>query len=109
MEQTVVPVIGDVKIIPAVVIVVAHANALAPARGLEPGGFRDIGERPIVIIVVKMIRRRVLSRRTLQRGSVHQENVRPSVIVIIEDRYSRAGSFDDELLGLLPAKNVERE
>ena len=54
--QHVFAVVGDVKVGPAVVVVVADADALAPAGVDEAGFFRDVGERAVVIVVIKMIR-----------------------------------------------------
>src|ERR1700680_4059959 len=49
-------VIGDVEIFPAIVVVIADANALAPPGVGQAGFLRDIGEGSVVIVVIEMTR-----------------------------------------------------
>src|SRR5882762_3181027 len=102
-------VVSNVKIVPAIVVVIAHAHALAPARSNEPGVLGHVGKGAVVIVVVEMIRGRVLSRWTLQSGPIDEENIRPAVIVVIEDCHASACCLDDVLLGFPPAEYVQRE
>src|SRR6476661_7268165 len=44
--------------------------------------------------------------KTLELCAIDDENVRPAVVVVIEDSYAGARSFDDVLLGVLSAKDI---
>src|SRR5580704_14801701 len=60
--EDVLSVVGDVEIFPAVVVVIADANALAPACVSEARFFCDIGESAVVIVVIEMARWRFCGR-----------------------------------------------
>ena len=105
MIQPVLAVIGDVEIFPPVVVVISHADALSPARCSEAGLRGYVGESSIVIVTVEVVAGRCFVGGLLKPGSVHQKNVRPAVIIVVEDRYASASSFDDVLLGGDAAEN----
>ncbi len=104
--QPVLTVVRHVQIFPAVVVVIAHAHALAPTARREPSLHRHVGERAVMIVVVQMIGRRLSRRKSFQRRAVDQKNIRPPVVVIVKNRHARASRFDDEFLGVDPSKNV---
>src|SRR5579872_4360609 len=104
--QVILSVTGNVEVFPPVVVVIAHANALAPARGGEAGLCCYIGECSIVVVVIEMIGRGFALWRSFESGSVYKENVGPSVIVIIEDGNASAGGFDYVFLGCESAEDV---
>src|ERR1700758_228132 len=55
-------VIGDVKIFPTVVVVIAHAHALPPPHGRGKASLDgDIRERPIVIIAIQTAARAIIT------------------------------------------------
>ena len=104
--QPVLTVVRHVQVFPAVVVVIAHAHALAPTARREPSLHRHVGERAVMIVVVQMIGRRLSRRKSFQRRTVDQKNIRPPVVVIVKNRHARASRFDDEFLGVDPSKNV---
>ncbi len=108
-EQTVVPVVRDVEIVPTIVVVIADAHSLPPPSRFQSRHFRHVGKRAVVIVVVKMIRRRVSSSWTIESGPVNQENIRPTVVVVVENRNARAGGLDNVFLCFLPAEDVQRK
>jgi hypothetical protein len=59
-----------------------------------------------VIVVVQVIGGPLPSRRQFECRPVYHKNIRPAVVVIIEDRDSGAGRFDDVFLGIHAAKCV---
>jgi hypothetical protein len=60
-----------------------------------------------VIVAIKMIARRLASGECcVNLRAVHNEDVGPAVIVVIENRDTRARGLDDELLGGHAAKNI---
>jgi len=58
-----------------------------------------------VIVVIKMARWPLPGRQAFQFCAVHDEDVGPAVVVIIENRDAGAGCFDDVFFGVLSAKN----
>ena len=107
VKKSIVTVIGNVEIFPTIVVVVANANTLAPAGRFQPSRFRYIGKCTVVVVVIEVVRRRALTSRAFQRGSVDQKNIRPPVIVIVKNGDARSGGFDDVFFGFFPAKNVK--
>src|SRR5215469_17733382 len=106
--ELVLTVIGNVEIFPSVVIVVADANALSPTRCGETSLCSHIREGAVVIVVVETVRGPLARWKTLQPCAIHQKNVRPSVMVVVEYRHAVAGGLNDVLFGINPAENVLR-
>src|SRR5262249_30011651 len=69
-----VPVVGDVKVEVAVVVVVEEGPAGGPTRAVDPGGPTDVLERPIAAIAIEDV-----------VAVVAQEDVRIAVVVDIAD------------------------
>ena len=59
--EPVLSVIGDVKIFPAVVVVVAHTDALTPTGSHESRTFRHIRKCSVMIVMIEVVRRRTSS------------------------------------------------
>src|SRR5580698_9890978 len=102
--QDIFSVVGDVEIFPAVVVIVADANALAPTGVSEAGFFRDVGEGAVVIIVVKMACG-CFTGGSVEAGAVDDKYVGPAVVVVVEDGDSRSGSFKDVFFGVHAAEH----
>ena len=98
-------VVSHVEIIPAVVVVIAHADALPPTRRREAGLHRHIRESAVVIVVIEMIRGACAGRKSFESSTIHDENIRPAIVVVIEDRDSRSRRLNDEFLGIHASKN----
>ena len=103
--QNVFAVIGNVKIFPAVVVVIADANALAPSGAEQAALPNDIGKGAIMIVVVEMAGRGFDGGKAFEGGAVNDEDVRPAVIVVIKDGDARSGGFNDVLLGVGAAED----
>ena len=86
----------------------ADAHALAPSRGIESSFRCNVRKRAVVIVVIEVIRHSAVRIRRFERRSVDDENVRPSVIVVIENRDARAGGFDNVFLCVPTAKDDRR-
>src|SRR5467141_5006244 len=99
-------IIGDVEIFPSVVVVVSRANSLAPARSDESRLLSHVGESSIMIVVIQMIRRSLIGGEALQRCAIHDEDVGPSVVVIIENGDAGSSRLDDVFLGVHSAENI---
>src|SRR6202035_4026463 len=106
--KAILSVVGDVQIFPAIIIVITGADSLAPSRRNQTGFFGDIRKSAVMIVVIKMVGGSLTRWKSFQRGSVHDENIRPSVIVIIKDGYARPCCPNDVLFGVHTAKYVHR-
>ena len=106
MVQAILAVISDVQILPAVIVVVARAHSLSPARSRHTGLHGHVTEGAVMIVAIQMIRRRLSRGKTFQSGAVHHENVGPAIIVIIENRDTGTSCLDDVLLRVQPAENI---
>ncbi len=56
-----------------------------------------------MIVVKQMIRRSRRAGLSVERGAVDDEDVRPAVVVVVEDCDARAGGLDNVFLCLLVA------
>src|SRR5260221_9151158 len=106
MIETVLPVIRDVEIFPTIIIVVSDANALTPPRGNKTGLHGDIRESSIMIVVIQVVGGSMIGWESFQRGAVHNENIWPSVVVVIKNGHARSGRLDDVFLGFDSAKHI---
>src|SRR5262249_42320385 len=100
--EDLVAVVGDEQIGVAVVVVVAGADALAPAAAGDAGLRGDVGERAVAVVPIEMAHWCGVVRRR-QAGAVDEKDVRPAVVVVVEDRDAAAGRLEDVLLGALAA------
>src|ERR1700675_776817 len=106
--QPVFSVIRDVQIFPPIIVVISRANALAPSRGGKPGLGGNVRESPIMIVVIKVIGRSVLRRKSLQRRSVHNKNIGPPIVVVIKNRHSRSSRLDNVFFGVHSPEHIYR-
>ena len=60
-----------------------------------------------MVVVIQVTGGCFIVGETLHRRTVRKVNVRPSVIVVIENKGAVAGGFDDEFFVLIPTVNVE--
>ena len=103
--KTILAIVGDVQIVEAIVVVVARADALSPAGGAQAGFVGHVGEGAVVIVVKEMIGGSRRSGLRTERGAVHDEDVGPTIVVVVEDGDAAAGGLDDVLLGVLVTGN----
>ena len=71
VEEDVVAPEGAEQVVPAVVVVVAHADAGLPAAATNAGFLRDIGECAVAVVFVEMGRRLFARRPVCVRGGCH--------------------------------------
>ena len=96
--QHVVAVVGHKQIVEPVVVVVAHGDGRGPAGADEAGLRRDVGKRAVAVVLVQAVGR--ARRRALQAGAVEHEQIRPPVVVVVDERDAAADDFDDVALRL---------
>src|SRR4029077_18883866 len=106
--EHVLSVVGDVEVFEAVVVIVPHANTLAPAGVSQARLFSHIGERAVVIVAVEMAGGSFAGGEAFQFRTVHEKNVGPAVIVIIEDGDAGPGRLNDIFLRVFTTENDRR-
>src|SRR5882762_6768362 len=97
--EPVLPVIRDVEIFPTIIIVISDANALTPSRGNKTGFHGDVRESSIMIVVIQVVGGSPIGRESFKSGAVHNENIRPSIVVIVKNGHPRSSRLDDVFLG----------
>jgi len=99
-----VTVVRNEQVFPTVIVVIADADALSPAGGGQPGFCGHVSERAVVVIVKQEICWLLAFGKALECGAIHDKNIRPPIIVVIEDRDTTTRGFDDVLFCDLAAK-----
>ena len=89
VKQMALPVSGDKKIVIAIIVIVAHRHAHPEEFDVEPRLVRHIGECAVMIVMIEL-RRRVFLLVPGPVHSVNQENVRPAVVVVIDEGHARS-------------------
>src|SRR5436190_14344200 len=89
--QAVFPKVSDVKVSPAIIVVVANRDSESPAF-VGHSGFLCYVRKGAVVIVTKehRARRGLFSILCRHRGAIQHVNVEPPIIVIIEQCHARA-------------------
>ena len=95
-------VIGDEQIEKAVVIVVARAHPLTPPMFDEAGLGCNVRKGTIAIVLVEMIGRLLAAREVDGAPAVDDEDVRPFVIVVVEDCRAPARRGEQKILRASP-------
>src|SRR5271157_1045947 len=97
--------VGNEQVIPAVVVVVADANALPPAGVAQASFRRHVGECAVTIVAKQMRSGFTAGGKTFQARPVHQKDVEPSVVVVIVEGYAASGGFEQVLVLVLSAED----
>src|SRR5581483_7706635 len=88
---------GDEQVIESIVVVVTDRDSKSEHLDRKAGLARDVSKGPVVIVVIQLQR----SDSLVMAGeilAVHQQNVRPAVVVVINERAARPHSFGQILL-----------
>ena len=92
--ERVLTVVGDEEIVPAVVVVVADADALSPPGAGEAGLEGDVGEGAVAVVFEEMAGGRLALGEAFEAGAVHEEDVDPVVVVVVVEGDAAAGGFE---------------
>ncbi len=97
VKKAALPVGGDEKIVEAVVIVVTDGHAHSKQFDVEPSLVRHVGERAVMIVVIES-GGRVFLDMAGPVHAVHKKNVRPAVVVVVDEGHARSHGFRQEFL-----------
>ena len=97
---------GDVHVLVAVVVVVANRDPHAVAGAPDPGSVGDVLEaavgqlpvKPIVKTRIPLVGGRPARHRIGQRRAVHEEQIEPAVVVVVEHGDASAHGLEQVLL-----------
>ena len=88
------------QVVPAVIVVIAHANAGSPAGPSQTGLSRDVGKGSIPVIFVEVRGGGILRCVGFsQTYSVRQIDIQPAIVVIVEESQAAALYLDQVFLG----------
>src|SRR5579871_1099087 len=102
VEEAILAIAGDVKVVEAVVVIITDADSLAPADGSQACTGSDVSERTIVVVVEEVTGWFFfwVGGVAGQRGPVDEEDVGPAVAIVVDDCHARACGFEDVTLGI---------
>src|SRR5260370_12693324 len=92
---------SDEKIVEAVVVIVADGHAHSKQLDVEARLVRYVRERAVMIVVIEL-GCRVLLNMAGPVHAIHEKNVRPAVVVIINESHARSHGFPQEFLPTNP-------
>ncbi len=105
MIEDIFSVVSYEEVVPAVVVVVADANALSPARVGDPSFRGNVGESAVAIVAKKMRDRFVAGGKAFQTRAVYDKNIQPAVVVVIVEGDATAGGFEQVFILVLSAED----
>src|ERR1700678_533797 len=106
--QKVLAPVGDKNVLKAIVVIVTDTHALSPTRMGQACLGSDVAESAVPIIVKQLVGGMILVRRSIQSSSVHQKDVQPSIIVVVDERHPRAGGLKNVLLAVVSAAHLDK-
>ena len=96
LVQDAAPVSGHQHVRPAVVVVIPNGDAHAEIRPGHAGLFRDVGKRAVAVVLVQGIAQRLGWLVKIAGAAVHQKDIHPAVVVVIQKGAARAQRFGQE-------------
>src|SRR5208282_5529445 len=109
VKQNVAPPKGAKQVVPTIVIVVANADAGLPSAAPKTGFGRHVGERAIAVVVIKL-GGWCMARwpGSVQARSIGEINVKPPVLVVVEEYDSATLCLNDVTLLVNTAPHIRR-
>ena len=91
--EAILAVAGDEEVVEAIVVVIADADTHGPARLAEAGFLGDVGEGAVAVVLVESIAGP--GRNAVQAATGEQENIHPSIVVVVDEGAAGAHDFED--------------
>jgi len=92
--ETILAEVADEEIVEAVVVVIAEAAALSPARVGDAGSECDVSERAVAIIFEKARDGLLPLGKTFEARAVDEKDVEPAVVVVIVESDATTGGLE---------------
>ena len=89
--------VGAKDVVEAVVVVIADADAVGPASGVEAGLFGDVGEGAVAIVFVEAVG--CFGRIAFKASAGEQEDIHPAVVVVVDEGAAATVGFQDVFVG----------
>src|SRR5262249_20243696 len=99
-------VVGHVEVIESVVVIVPYAGHLSPPGQVKHSSAADIRKRAIGIVAKQVARWRIFRAGSVEAGTIHQKNIRPSIVVVVKNRHPAASRFYNVFLGVSSTVDV---
>src|ERR1700730_15216973 len=104
--EPVLPVVGHVKIFPAIIVVVTDTHPLTPATCLQTSLGGHVRKCPIVVVMIEVVGWRTGFGESLECSPINQEHIRPAIVIVIENGYASPSALQDVGAALFPSKNI---
>ena len=98
MIKNVVAVLGNVQVGETISVIVANGDTLPIAAAGNPSLYRHLSESAIAIVVIKSISQGRVGIKEIAFAAVHEINIHPPVVVIVEKGTTGAGSLGEVML-----------
>src|SRR5689334_2964458 len=92
-EQQIRTKVGYINVQISVVVVIAGADPITPARGIDSRPSGDVFKFPVAEIVIKPVAMRYQLAAGRQLEGVDDVNVNQTVIIVVQQRYASAPGF----------------
>ncbi len=93
------PVGGDQHVRPAVVVVVPYGDAHSKIGPGHAGLLGDVGECAIAVVLVEGVAHRLGRLPKIAGTAVHQEDIHPAIVVVVEKGTAGTQRFGQEAAG----------
>src|SRR5437899_3150789 len=90
--------VGDKEIVEAIVVIVADTAGLAPTRMRQTRLASDVGKGAVAIVAEEIAGGLGACGGRGGTGAIHQEDIRPAVVIVVDDRYATTHLFEQKLL-----------
>src|SRR5262249_50651862 len=85
----------------AVVIKIPDAHSLSPACSREAGFRGHVRKGTVAVIVIEMVGGCLAGRHPIKPRTVHQDDVFPSVVVVVDEACAATGSLKEVPVAML--------
>src|ERR1700674_231436 len=94
--ELILPEVGAKQILATIVVVISHAHGGSPADVMQSGFLGYISESAVAIVLIQPVGR--ACGRFLHSSATQNEDVHPTVVVIVQKGAATAGGFEDVIL-----------
>src|SRR5271168_3151344 len=100
MVEAILSKIGYVEVGPSIVVVVSNSHAIAPSVIGYSCLYRYIGKSSVVVVMEKRgMRGFCFTSLRFVGGAIHEIDIEPSIVVVIDQCNAGTNRIDDEFLG----------